>query len=56
MFTQSANPFTPITEDEVSSAIKRISNGRTKDFDDLYGEFFKYGCDILTSPHNSNSS
>jgi len=50
MFTQSANQFTPITEDEVSFAIKRLSNGRTKDFDDLYGEFFKYGCEVLTSP------
>ena len=43
MFTQSANQFIPITDDEVSIAMKRLSNGRTKDFDDLYGEFFKYG-------------
>ena len=50
MFTQSENQFIPITDDEVSIAMKRLSNGRTKDFDDLYGEFFKYGYEALTSP------
>ena len=50
MFTSSINQFIPITEDEVSAAIKRLSNGRTKDSDNLYGEFFKYGCESIKAP------
>ena len=49
MFT-SFNPFISITEIEVSAAIKRLSNGRTKDSDNLYGEFFKYGCESIKTP------
>ena len=30
--------------------MKRLSNGRTKDLDNLYGEFFKYGEEVLKAP------
>jgi len=37
-------------ENIAPTTMKRLSNGRTKDFDNLYGEFLKYGYEAHTSP------
>ena len=49
MFDNSVHQFTPVTEAEVHSALRRLSNGRTKDSEHLHGEFLKYsGASLLT--------
>ena len=50
MFIPAATPFVPVTPAEVQTAIRRLTNGRTHDSDQLYGEYFKYSGPILIQP------
>lgn len=50
IFEPPNTPFIPITLDEVRQAFRRLSNGRTKDSEHLYGEYFKYSGDVLSVP------
>ena len=50
MFNLPPTPFTPVTPAEVSKAICHLTNERTKDSENLYGEFFQYSGDALTEP------
>jgi hypothetical protein len=50
MFDDSINQFTPVTEVEVHAALRRLSNGRTKDSEYIHGEFLKYSGASLLMP------